>query len=77
MAQTLKEGEKCPVCGSVSHPFPAKISENAPSESELKIAKEKLENARKISAEKSADCSAAQGRAKELKKQTDLAEIKQ
>ena len=73
LAQTLKEGEKCPVCGSVSHPFPAKISENAPSESELKIAKEKLENARKISAEKSADCSAAQGRAKELKKQTDVA----
>lgn len=73
LAKTLKDGEKCPVCGSVSHPFPAKISENAPSESELKTAKMQLEDARKLSSEKSADCSAVRGRVKELKKQTDTA----
>lgn len=35
LAQTLKIGTKCPVCGSLEHPEPAAISANAPTEAEL------------------------------------------
>ena len=35
----LKEGEKCPVCGSAVHPEPAKRKEGAPSEEEVEKAK--------------------------------------
>lgn len=47
LAKTLKKGEKCPVCGSVEHPFPAKLTENVVSEAELKKAESQLEAARK------------------------------
>lgn len=43
LAASLKEGEKCPVCGSTSHPKLAKCSESAPSEAELKEMKSELE----------------------------------
>ncbi len=43
IASSLKCGEKCPVCGSTVHPELAKCSANAPSESELKAIKSKLE----------------------------------
>ncbi|MBR6700318.1 MAG: SMC family ATPase [Firmicutes bacterium] len=39
IAETLEEGKACPVCGSLSHPDPAKKSQYAPSESDLKKAK--------------------------------------
>lgn len=45
-AALLKEGQPCPVCGSTSHPAPAKIEEAVVSEDELKKLKmqyEKLE----------------------------------
>ncbi|MBQ1256622.1 MAG: SMC family ATPase [Clostridia bacterium] len=35
LAETLKEGEACPVCGSVSHPNPAKATENAVTQDSL------------------------------------------
>lgn len=35
LALGLQEGEKCPVCGSVHHPYPAKLSGKAPSEQVL------------------------------------------
>ena len=43
LASELKEGSPCPVCGALSHPSPAKICQNAPSETELKNAKTALE----------------------------------
>lgn len=53
IASDLKEGFPCPVCGSTSHPNLAKKSENAPTEAELKAAKQQsdhaLEEAKKIS----------------------------
>jgi len=39
LALTLRDGLPCPVCGSTAHPAPAAISENAPTEAQLKKAK--------------------------------------
>lgn len=40
LAQSLEEGQPCPVCGSLHHPAPARISSQAPTEAELEQAKE-------------------------------------
>ncbi|MBO4844735.1 MAG: SMC family ATPase [Lachnospiraceae bacterium] len=47
LAKDLKEGEKCPVCGSTSHPNPAPLSDKVPSQKELDDAKKKADRARK------------------------------
>lgn len=39
LAKTLKENEKCPVCGSTKHPSPAKITKGAPTKDELELLK--------------------------------------
>ncbi|WP_036608505.1 SbcC/MukB-like Walker B domain-containing protein [Oribacterium sp. P6A1] len=41
LAAGLKEGEKCPVCGSIHHPEPAKLSDKTISEEDLEILKTK------------------------------------
>ncbi len=46
LAMGLKDGEKCPVCGSVHHPQPAVMPEHAPDEAELKAIREE-ESARR------------------------------
>lgn len=43
LAETLKEGTPCPVCGSLSHPAPAKLPADAVSEKEVETAKQKKE----------------------------------
>ena len=47
LAEKLRDGEKCPVCGSVTHPYPAKRSENVPSKEELEEAKTNADVANK------------------------------
>lgn len=47
LAQKLNDGEKCPVCGSASHPQPAILAESAPSEDDVKEAKSSYETAHK------------------------------
>ena len=48
LAEKLKEGEACPVCGSTTHPRLARISDVVPTERELKDAKDKASKARKV-----------------------------
>ena len=57
MALTLAPGMPCPVCGATEHPCLAAISENAPTETEVKAAKAAYEKARK----KTEDASVAAG----------------
>ena len=45
IANRLIPGAPCPVCGATSHPTPASLSENAPTEAEVKKAKTACEKA--------------------------------
>jgi DNA repair protein SbcC/Rad50 len=45
LAQNLKEGEACPVCGSEAHPRPAEPSMGLPDEGDVRLALEQLEDA--------------------------------
>ncbi len=45
LARNLKEGEKCPVCGSVHHPFPAALAGEVPEKSALDEKKQELSKA--------------------------------
>ena len=45
IAGHLEEGHPCPVCGSVHHPAPAVLTENAPTEEDVKKAKKAWEKA--------------------------------
>lgn len=53
LAATLVEGQKCPVCGSTSHPEKAIVTSEIPTEAELETAKEDAENARETATESS------------------------
>lgn len=69
LANYLKEGEPCPVCGAVSHPSPAKLSDDAPSEAELKKAKQEMEKAGKAYNEAFSEAAALKAKTEELQKQ--------
>ncbi len=61
IAETLVDGEPCPVCGSTTHPVPAKISQNAPAEAEVKKAKKDYEEAQKLTEEASIEANRQNG----------------
>ena len=47
LAELLKDGEACPVCGSKNHPAPAKLPKKSITEAELEELKENEEDARR------------------------------
>lgn len=62
LAASLIDGEPCPVCGSEFHPSPAKSSEGAPTEDELKLLKNEYESALGIASHLSAKAGEASGK---------------
>lgn len=74
LAEKLKEGEKCPVCGSTKHPHLAQLSDKVPTEKELNAAKKKADAARKEREESANEASglkkALEEKEKSLKKLT-------
>lgn len=61
LAKDLAEGAPCPVCGSAHHPNLATMSENAPTEAELKKSKKAYEDAQKKAEKKSVECGTLKG----------------
>lgn len=55
MAEQLKEGAPCPVCGSTHHPLKASVSEHAPTQLEVQQAKRTLQAAAQQQEEKQND----------------------
>ena len=61
LANNLCEGSPCPVCGSTHHPSLATMSEDAPTEAELKKSKKSYEDAQKKAEKKSVECGTLKG----------------
>ncbi len=85
LAEKLKEGERCPVCGSTTHPQLAHLADNVPSEKELEKAKKDADSARG-EREKASTEAGGLGKAsenaenelkKKLKKQLDTEDIEE
>lgn len=63
LAQTLREGVACPVCGALHHPHPAELSAHAPTETQLRQAKEAAEREQAVAAQASQAAGELRGRA--------------
>ena len=61
LAETLREGEPCPVCGSLTHPNPAKKSAEAPSEQEVDDAKQEMDQTAKAAEDASGEANRLSG----------------
>lgn len=67
IAQSLQNNKPCPVCGSLEHPSPAIKSDEAPTEADVKQAKEHADEATEKANRMSKDVKLLEGRIKELK----------
>ena len=65
LALGLRDGERCPVCGSLEHPHPASVSADAPSKEELDKLKKRRDEADRNAVKASEDASSANAVAEE------------
>lgn len=66
LARSLEEGKACPVCGSIHHPFPARLSPGAPSEAELEDARTSVDSARQDTADRSREAGIEKNRLEDM-----------
>lgn len=66
MASALVEGVPCPVCGATTHPILAKISDQVPTEDQLKKARAAAEQQSKNAENKSVECAKLRGGIEQL-----------
>jgi len=76
LAQQLEDGMACPVCGSTSHPKPAELASEAPTEAALETAKKTRDiaeqQASQASSKAAAAVSAVNAKKEEIQKQEEL-----
>ncbi len=75
MAESLREGNPCPVCGSCEHPKPAQKHDAAPTQEQVEREQERADQANRILNASSAECSKA--KAVVDRRETELSEISQ
>ena len=59
MAEQLRDGDPCPVCGATHHPHKAEKSENAPSEADVQKAEKRAKEAQETAIDRSSKSGAA------------------
>ena len=66
LGESLKEGEECPVCGSLHHPSPAKLCMDAPTKEMLEQLQKEVNITQKEASEASAKAGEENGKVHEL-----------
>lgn len=69
LAENLVDGSACPVCGSLTHPSPARAKEEMPTKEQWEEAKQKLKTKEALLYEKNEIAASAKGQVEEKKKQ--------